>query len=85
MEKKSIREMIRRAAQGNGGLGVSPAARPGASPVEATWPKGSSPPWARGKTDQPGQSAFARVVGWIPLPQSAVQRRWFDSLAHVER
>ena len=71
MEKPSIREMIRRASR-QGGLGVSPAARPGASPVEATWPKGSSPEAGEGKPQQ-GRQGFARVVGWIPLPQGAVK------------
>ena len=74
MEKKSVREMIRQASQELGGLGVSPATRPGASPVKGTCPKGSSPRWGRGKTDQPEREGSARVIGWIPLPQRAVKR-----------
>ena len=66
-----IKGMIRRAAAEVGGLGVSPAFRPGASPVEATWPKSSSPEAGEGKPQQ-GRQGFARVVGWIPLPQGAV-------------
>ena len=73
MEKPSVREMIRRASR-PGGLGVSPAARPGASPVEGTCPKSSSPEAGEGERQQ-GRQGFVRVVGWIPLPQSAVQRR----------
>ena len=73
MEKPSVREMIRRASR-PGGLGVSPATRPGASPVKGTCPKSSSPEAGEGKRQQ-GRQGFARVVGWIPLPQSAVQRR----------
>ena len=75
MEKPSVREMIRRASQEVGGLGVSPATRPDASPVEGTCPKGSSPRWGRGKTDQPARDGFARVVGWIAIPQGAVKGR----------
>lgn len=70
----TIREMIRRAALEVGGLGVSTATRPDASPVKAPWPKGSYPTRARGKTDQPEQDDRCRVVGWIPLPQRAVKR-----------
>lgn len=70
----SIREMIRRAALQAGGLGVSTATRPDASPVEGTCPKSSSPARASGKTDQPAREGSARVIGWIALPQRAVQR-----------
>ena len=63
--------MIRRAALEVGGLGVSTAARPDASPVEGTCPKSSSPEAGEGKPQQ-GSQGFARVVGWIPLPQGAV-------------
>ena len=70
-----IKEMIRRAALEDGGLGVSTGTSPDASPVKAPWPKGSFPTRARGKTDQPEQDDRCRVVGWIPLPQSAVKGR----------
>ena len=42
MEKPSVREMIRRASR-PGGLGVSQAARPDASPVKGTCPKKEKP------------------------------------------
>ena len=64
MEKPSVREMIRRASR-PGGLGVSQAARPDASPVEGTCPKSSSPEAGEGKRQQ-GRQGFVRVVGWIP-------------------
>ena len=70
----SIREMIRRAALEVGGLGVSTATRPDASPVEGTCPKSSCPARASGKTDQPAREGTARVIGWIALPQRVVQR-----------
>ena len=69
-----IREMIRRAALEVGGLGVSTATRPDASPVKGTCPKSSFPARASGKTDQPAREGSARVIGWIALPQRAVQR-----------
>ena len=71
MEKPSVREMIRRASR-PGGLGVSPATRPDASPVKGTCPESSSPEAGEGKPQQ-GRQGFARVVGWIPLPQGAVK------------
>ena len=79
----TIRQMIRKSCgitetvptSTPGGLGVSQAFRPGASPVEPTWAKSSLPTGERGKTDQPDHTDRARVVGFIPLPQSAVQRR----------
>ena len=83
MEKLSVREMIRRASR-QWGLGVSPATRPGASPVEGTCPKSSSPEAGEGKPQQ-GLQGFARVVGWIPLPQSAVQRRRSVRPSQVKR
>ena len=64
MEKPSIREMIRRASR-PGGLGVSPAARPGASPVKGTCPKGSSPEAGEGKRQQ-GRRGVARAEGTPP-------------------
>ena len=70
----SIREMIRRAALEEGGLGVSTATRPDA-PVEPTWAKGSLPPRASGTGSQTDKEDRARVVGFIPLPQGAVQQR----------
>lgn len=71
MEKPSVREMIRRASR-QGGLGVSPATRPGASPVKGTCPESSSPEAGEGRRQQ-GHRGFVRVVGWIPLPQGAVK------------
>ena len=70
----SIREMIRRAGLEVGGLGVSTATRPDA-PVEPTWAKGSLPPRASGMGSQTDKEDRARVVGFIPLPQGAVQQR----------
>lgn len=64
MEKPSIREMIRRASR-PGGLGVSPAARPDASPVEGTCPKSSSPEAGEGKRQQ-GRRGVARAEGNSP-------------------
>ena len=83
MEKPSVREMIKRASR-QGGLGVSPATRPGASPVEGTCPKSSSPEAGEGKRQQ-GHRGLVRVVGWIPLPQSAVQRRRSVRPSQVKR
>ena len=71
----SILEMIRRAALEEGGLGVSTATRPDASPVKGTCPKGSLPPRASGTGSQTDKEDRARVVGFIPLPQGAVQQR----------
>ena len=83
MEKPSVREMIRRASR-PGGLGVSPATRPGASPVKGTCPESSSPEVGEGRRQQ-GHRGFVRVVGWIPLPQSAVQRRRSVQPSQVKR
>lgn len=70
----SIREMVRRAALEERGLGVSTATRPYA-PVKPTWAKGSLPPRASGTGSQTDKEDRARVVGFIPLPQGAVQQR----------
>ena len=71
----SIRNMIRRAALEEGGLGVSTATRPDA-PVKPTWAKGSLPPRASGTGSQTDKEDLARVVGFIPLPQGVVQQRF---------
>ena len=69
MEKPSIREMIRRASR-PGGLGVSPAARPDASPVEGTCPKSSSPEAGEGKRQQ-GRRGVARAEGDPPASKGS--------------
>ena len=71
----SIREMVRRSALEERGLGVSTATRPDA-PVEPTWAKGSLPPRASGTGSQTDKEDRARVVGFIPLPQGVLQQRF---------
>ena len=84
MEKPSVREMIRRASQELGGLGVSPATRPGASPVKGTCPKGSSPLGAR-ENGSAGPGWFRPCCGLARPPSRRSKGKVDEPPPQVER